>query len=91
MCLIWLCYTLVHVVWRYNLNPDNYAIPLLTGTGDLLGVAFLFVCFHLVYLTGNESVRYEPPTTKLFTTNYVNQTTFSYINNNQTDLYYILR
>ena len=37
---------------------DNYCIPLLTATGDLLGVSLLFICFHLLYMNGNTSLRY---------------------------------
>jgi hypothetical protein len=43
-------------VWKLKKNPDITCIPLLTATGDLLGVAFLFLAFHLVYMTGNTSV-----------------------------------
>lgn len=53
---------MVHVVWRLNKNPDNICIPLLTAIGDLLGVSFLFLCFHLVYLSGNSSFNTHDPT-----------------------------
>ena len=59
MILILMCYVLVHLVWRLNKNPDNFCIPLLTSTGDLLGVILLFLCFHLVYLMGNTSVKQQ--------------------------------
>jgi hypothetical protein len=55
--LLLCCYFLVHVVWRSKQNPDNVCIPVLTGLGDLLGTSFLFLCFQLVYLTGNTSIR----------------------------------
>ncbi len=95
MSLILLCYFLVHLVWRFNRNPDNYAIPLLTGTGDLLGVMLLFLCFHLVYLTGNESVKYMPTsiglnnttTASLSSSYYTNYTNFVTNNNNHTHMY----
>ena len=45
------------MVWRFKKNPDNICIPYLTAFGDLLGVAFLLLAMHMVYLTGNESVK----------------------------------
>ena len=55
--LLILCYWLVHFVWKMNKNPDITCIPLLTATGDFLGVSLLFLAFYLVYLTGNTSVK----------------------------------
>jgi cation transporter-like permease len=73
MILILLCYVLVHLVWRLNKNPDNFCIPILTSTGDLLGVILLFLCFHLVYLTGNTSIKHS---LALETNNKSNHTMF---------------
>ena len=56
--LLILCYYLVHIIWRFKKNPDNYSIPLLTATGDLLGVSLLFICFHVLYMNGNTSLKY---------------------------------
>jgi hypothetical protein len=39
------------------MNPDDYCIPLLTALGDIFGALLLYLCFYLVYLTGDESVR----------------------------------
>jgi hypothetical protein len=47
----------VHVVWRFKLNPDNTAIPILTAIGDILGIGLLLLCFHFAFLTGNEEIR----------------------------------
>jgi hypothetical protein len=78
MCLILLCYFLVHLVWKLKKNPDNFCIPLLTGTGDLLGVILLFLCFHSIYLSGNKSVKHYPSllTSTTSTTNTTNLNTF---------------
>lgn len=57
--LFLICYWLVLLVWKLKKNPDNVCIPYLTALGDLLGVAFLLLAMHMVYLTGNESVRLE--------------------------------
>ncbi|CAF0991665.1 unnamed protein product [Brachionus calyciflorus] len=68
LILLVLCYFMVHVFWHWNLNPDNMCIPLLTAIGDFLGVSFLFLCFHLVYLTGNTSLRTPTTMTSLLST-----------------------
>ena len=60
-----LCYAIIHVIWRLRQNPDNICIPLLTATGDLLGVGFLFLCFYLTFLTGDTSVRTEEEITTI--------------------------
>ena len=81
MCLILLCYFLVHLVWKLNKNPDNFCIPLLTGTGDLLGVILLFLCFHTIYISGNKSVKFNPSlllTTSSTLNSTMNLNTFSY-------------
>lgn len=51
--LFLVCYWLVHTAWSHNKNPDNISIPYLTAIGDLLGTAFLAICFHALYLAGN--------------------------------------
>lgn len=55
--LMVMCYTIVHTIWRLNQNPDNMCIPLLTATGDLLGVGLLYFCFFLTEATGDPTVR----------------------------------
>lgn len=64
------CYGLVHVIWRIKRNPDDYCISLLTSLGDVFGVCLLYLCFYLVYLTGNTSLKtLETTTTTTTTTN----------------------
>lgn len=55
--LLLICYWLVHFAWRQNKNPDNICIPYLTAIGDLLGTAFLAICFHVLYLAGSKDLR----------------------------------
>lgn len=55
--LFLICYWLVHFAWRRNKNPDNISIPYLTAIGDLLGTAFLAICFHVLYLSGEVGLR----------------------------------
>jgi hypothetical protein len=39
------------------MNPDDCCIPILTALGDIFGAILLFLCFYLVFLSGDESVR----------------------------------
>lgn len=55
--LLLICYWLVHLAWRRNKDPDNICIPYLTAIGDLLGTAFLAICFHVLYLSGETRLR----------------------------------
>ncbi|XP_051978693.1 solute carrier family 41 member 2 [Xyrauchen texanus] len=41
---------MVNCLWRYGRDPDSFSIPYLTALGDLLGIAFLALCFHLMSL-----------------------------------------
>ena len=41
---------MVHCLWRIGRDPDTCSIPYLTALGDLLGTAFLALCFHLLYI-----------------------------------------
>jgi len=40
--------TAVVVFWRYDIDPDNFASPLVCGMGDLVGTSFLTVAFMAV-------------------------------------------
>jgi cation transporter-like permease len=48
---------MVHLIWRINKDPDDWCIPLLTSFGDIFGVSLLYLCFHLVYLIGDENIK----------------------------------
>ena len=58
--LFLICYWLVLLAWKLKKNPDNVCIPYLTAMGDFLGVTFLLLAMHMVYLTGNKSVGTRP-------------------------------
>lgn len=47
--LLYFAQNLVSLLWTYAVDPDNYATPILTALGDLLGCAFLFVVFVIAY------------------------------------------
>jgi cation transporter-like permease len=47
--LLYLAQNLVNALWTCSIDPDNYSIPILTATGDLLGCAFLFIVFVVAF------------------------------------------
>ena len=51
--LLFICNWLVHILWKFKKDPDNYSIPYLTALGDLLGTALLAVDFYLLFLMGD--------------------------------------
>jgi hypothetical protein len=57
--LFFICYFIVHFVWRFKFSPDDYCIPLLTAFGDIFGALLLYLCFYLVFLTGNEKAKVQ--------------------------------
>lgn len=51
--LLYMAYNLVHIIWLKEIDPDSYAIPLLTSSGDFLGSAFLLLVFKILFLIGD--------------------------------------
>lgn len=43
--LLYCAHLLVHLMWRWKIDPDNSTIPYLTALGDLLGSSFLALAF----------------------------------------------
>lgn len=46
--LLNITFWLVPTLWRFRFNPDNWAIPLLTALGDLLGTGLLTAAFYIL-------------------------------------------
>jgi len=46
--------TAVVVFWRQNIDPDNFASPLVCGMGDLLGTSFMTLAFYAIQALGGE-------------------------------------
>ncbi|XP_023241901.1 solute carrier family 41 member 1-like [Centruroides sculpturatus] len=44
--LLYIAHIMIHVMWRWKIDPDNSAIPLLTALGDLLGTGLLATAFY---------------------------------------------
>lgn len=57
---------MIHVMWKYKIDPDNSAIPFLTALGDLFGSCLLAVAFALMiaigkpYIDTNDELRQGP-------------------------------
>jgi solute carrier family 41 len=45
MILLYTAHLLIHLMWKWKVDPDNSAIPLLTAFGDLLGSSLLALAF----------------------------------------------
>ena len=45
MILLYTAHLLIHLMWKWKVDPDNSAIPLLTSFGDLLGSGLLALAF----------------------------------------------
>lgn len=43
---------LTTLLWKRNLDPDMYALPIQSALVDLIGQLLLVVCFELVSLMG---------------------------------------
>ena len=50
--LLYICRVVVFLLWSWDMDPDNCAIPYLTALGDLLGGAFLALAFLVLHLAG---------------------------------------
>lgn len=47
-CLLILAYTITHFLWKKGINPDNWTIPFLTASGDLIGSGLLALAFIIL-------------------------------------------
>ncbi|GIY44774.1 solute carrier family 41 member 1 [Caerostris darwini] len=45
--LLYIAQCLIQILWRFKIDPDNSAIPLLTALGDLSGVTCLTIAFYI--------------------------------------------
>ncbi|KAH7948607.1 hypothetical protein HPB51_028464 [Rhipicephalus microplus] len=85
LVLLYLARLIVYHLWNWGVDPDNAAIPCLTGCGDFLGTGFLTMAYALLYYMGDESAvqeeelrSYVPVTTHL--TAHASSSTPSYGN-----------
>lgn len=44
--LLYIAHIMIHLMWRWKIDPDNSAIPLLTALGDLIGTGLLTAAFY---------------------------------------------
>ncbi|XP_055303770.1 solute carrier family 41 member 2 isoform X2 [Sitodiplosis mosellana] len=50
--LLYIAHIMIHVMWKYKVDPDNSAIPFLTALGDLFGSCLLAVAFAFMISIG---------------------------------------
>lgn len=50
--LLYIAHIMIHVMWKYKIDPDNSAIPFLTALGDLFGSCLLAVAFAFMISIG---------------------------------------
>lgn len=43
---------MIHIMWKYKIDPDNSAIPFLTALGDLFGSCLLAIAFGFMMSIG---------------------------------------
>ncbi|XP_058063198.1 solute carrier family 41 member 1 [Anopheles bellator] len=53
MILLYIAHVIIHLMWKWKMDPDNSAIPYLTALGDLLGSSFLMVAFLFLRAIGS--------------------------------------
>uniref|UniRef100_A0A182PWJ6 SLC41A/MgtE integral membrane domain-containing protein n=1 Tax=Anopheles epiroticus TaxID=199890 RepID=A0A182PWJ6_9DIPT len=53
MLLLYIAHIIIHLMWKWNIDPDNSAIPYLTALGDLFGSSFLMLAFLFLRSIGH--------------------------------------
>lgn len=57
---------MIHVMWKFKVDPDNSAIPFLTALGDLFGSCLLAMAFAFMisigqpYISDNQVYDIDP-------------------------------
>ncbi|XP_064489715.1 solute carrier family 41 member 3-like isoform X2 [Ornithodoros turicata] len=59
--LLYLARVLVYFLWKNKIDPDNAAIPFLTGAGDFVGTGFLTLAFIILEAMNDPSVTEGDP------------------------------
>ncbi|XP_075739377.1 solute carrier family 41 member 1-like [Rhipicephalus microplus] len=59
LVLLYLARLIVYHLWNWGVDPDNAAIPCLTGCGDFLGTGFLTMAYALLNYMGDKSAVQE--------------------------------
>uniref|UniRef100_A0A182UYQ8 SLC41A/MgtE integral membrane domain-containing protein n=1 Tax=Anopheles merus TaxID=30066 RepID=A0A182UYQ8_ANOME len=53
MLLLYIAHIIIHLMWKWKIDPDNSAIPYLTALGDLFGSSFLMLAFLFLRSIGH--------------------------------------
>lgn len=55
--LLYIAHVMIHVMWKFKVDPDNSAIPFLTALGDLFGSCLLAIAFAFMISIGQPYIR----------------------------------
>ncbi|XP_059488647.1 solute carrier family 41 member 1-like [Neocloeon triangulifer] len=58
--LLYCAHLLVHLMWRWKIDPDNSTIPYLTALGDLLGSSLLALAFLFLHSINRDYKTADP-------------------------------
>jgi len=47
---------MVNLLWRFNLDPDDHALPYLTALGDVVGTGLLVAGFYFLVMVGDQEI-----------------------------------
>ena len=51
--MLYFAYIYTHFIWKLKLDPDLYAIPLLTAITDFMGTSLLYILYIILEATGD--------------------------------------
>lgn len=51
--LLYIAHVIIHMMWKWKIDPDNSAIPYLTALGDLFGSSLLAMAFLFLQSIGH--------------------------------------
>uniref|UniRef100_A0A6M2DYY1 Putative divalent cation transporter n=1 Tax=Xenopsylla cheopis TaxID=163159 RepID=A0A6M2DYY1_XENCH len=59
LILLYVAHIIIHLMWKFKIDPDNSAIPYLTALGDLSGSILLMIAFIFLQLIGKPYIEHE--------------------------------
>ena len=54
LTLLYISHLVVHLMWRYKVDPDNAAIPVVAAISDFLGSGLLAAAFAILLVLKQE-------------------------------------
>ena len=71
--LLYLCYCMVHFMWKLGVDPDNSSIPFLTALADFIGACLLAGAFFILLSLNDPNTKTNIPSMNI-TIELVNET-----------------